>query len=260
MKHLIILFLPLMLTGCAFAPSEGVRLDRGAEDIEVGNERPASYFVSKGAVYGKDGGGCGYYGYFGTRQNAINNLLNEASKAGADYVQITGEQDSYKSMSCETNLYKISAIAYWEDNARKNKILSQQSMTPQDRVKKDQEETKQLIAGFIETCKSIGFKPATDGMGMCLLTQQTRYDSQVGRELQQQTAQEAAESQSYAQSRSQIVAEEAAQASRAAQQEAAIQGAMHNMQNSINNALPIKAPPTNTDCKLYGNSMHCTEY
>lgn len=260
MKYLIALFGPLLLSGCAFAPSGGVPLVSGAEGIEVGQQPPPSYFVSQGTLYGKDGGGCGYYGYFGTRQNAINNLLNEAAKAGADYVQIISEQDSYKSMSCETNLYKISAIAYREDSSIKERMLYQQSLSHQEAIRKLEDENKKLMAGFIETCKAMGFKPETDGMGMCLLTQQNRYDSQENRKLQQQIANETAESQREAQYRSQIAAQEAAEASRTAQQDAAMQGVMQNMQNSINSAFPAKAAPRTTNCQMYGNSIHCNEY
>lgn len=257
MNRYIFAILALTLTGCAFAPSGGVKLNPGAGNIKIGSDRPPSYYVSTGSVQGTDGGGCGYYGYFGTRGNAINNLLNEASIAGAEYVVITSEQGSYKSMSCETNLYKISAIGYREDANLKAEAIARKSISEQENAKKQQQEAIQLMAGFIEACKAMGFKPETDGMGMCLLTQQSRYDAQVGRDLQQKLAQDAVEAQRDSQLRSEIATEQAAQINRAAQQDAAIQ---NSLQNSIKNAFPVQAPPTQTNCNTVGSNIRCTSY
>lgn len=254
MKLLTILMSSLFLSGCAFAPSGGIPLAPGAGDINVSNAKPANHYVSRGIVLGQDGGGCGYYGYFGTRSNAMADLLNKAASMGADYVQITGEQDSYKSMSCETNLYKISAIAFKSDMARLEKIKTEQAISQNVLLDKQRDQSKRLMAEFIETCQAMGFKLKTDGMGMCLLTQQTRHDAALDRQQRSQLAQESLEAQNQAEYSRAVEHQEALQAQRAAQEAAAMQGIMQNMQKSI-------TPTTRTiNCNTFGNNTQCKEY
>lgn len=254
MKILATISLSLLISGCAFAPSGGIPLLPGTENVDIGNEKPAAHYISKGVVWGQDGGGCGYYGYFGTRANAMADLRNKAASIGADYVQITGEQDSYKSMSCETNLYKISAIAFKADAALKKKILAEQAASQDLMLQNGRDQAKNLMAEFIETCQSMGFKLKTDGMGMCILTQQTRYDAALDRQHRNQLAQESIEAQKQAEYRRQIADQEALRAQRAAQEADALQGAIQNMQKSL-------TPSTRTiNCNTYGNNTQCKEY
>lgn len=254
MKAILILSLPLIISGCAFAPTGGIPLAPGAANVGIGNSKPAAYYISKGIVWGQDGGGCGYYGYFGTRENAIADLRNKAANIGADYVQITNEQDSYKSMSCETNLYKISAIAFKADLTMKEKILAQQSASQNLNLKNDLEQSKKLMSDFIKVCQTMGFKLETESMAMCILTQQTRYDAALDRQHRSQLSQESIEAQNQAEYRRQISEQEALRAQRAAQEAAALQGVMQNMQKSL-------TPSTRTiNCNTFGNNTHCKEY
>jgi hypothetical protein len=225
----------------------------GAESVEVGTERPASYFVSNGNVLGTDGGGCGYYGYFGTRQNAVNDLKNKAAQIGADYVQVISEQGSYKSMSCETNLYKVSAVAYKEDPVRKKEFEDRLAASQEMAIRKEQDEARRLMVEFMAICKNMGFKPDSDGMGMCLLAQQNRHDAALGRLQQQQLAEQSLTAQSQADYRRHIAEQEAAHAARLAQDAAVMQGVL---QNGINSAFPAAKT---TNCNVYGNSINCIE-
>ncbi len=254
MKNLSVIAVSLIMSGCAFAPSGGVKLNPGAENVEIGSQKPTSYYVSNGSLVGQDGGGCGYYGYFGTRANAINDLLNKAASIGADYVQIIGEQDSYKSMSCETNLYKISAVAYRADEGLRKKLIEEQAVHEMQVLKREQEQARRQMAEFVDGCKAMGFKTETDGMAMCVLTQQARYDAALNRQQQSQLAQEALEAQSQAEYRRQLADQESLRAQRSAQEEAAMQGLLQNMQKSLTPSNKI------INCNTLGSNTRCTEY
>jgi len=65
-----------------------------------------------GSIIGKDGKGCGLFGYNGTYERASINILNIAQSIGADYVQITGTIEPHADVFCYANDYILSGIAY----------------------------------------------------------------------------------------------------------------------------------------------------
>lgn len=110
LKIVTLLSITCCLVACAF--SKEIKLDPGAENVRVAKSDPPDNYKPIGTITGVDGGGCGYYGYFGEYNNAVKDLQNKAHKMGGTYAQIVTIRDSYKSASCETNLYKINATVF----------------------------------------------------------------------------------------------------------------------------------------------------
>lgn len=107
---IIIITASIHIGSCAF--SKEIKLATGAESVRVVKSDPPDNYKSIGTITGIDGGGCGYYGYFGEYNNAVKDLQNKAFKMGGTYARIITIRKSYKSGRCDTNLYKINATVF----------------------------------------------------------------------------------------------------------------------------------------------------
>jgi hypothetical protein len=98
------------LCGCVTAPH--VSLMSGAEVVRVAKADPSDNYQEVGPVSGYDGSGCGIYGYCGSYERAMINIMNRAHQMGADYVQIFTITEPHLDSDCYNNIYKISGTAY----------------------------------------------------------------------------------------------------------------------------------------------------
>ena len=95
--------------GCA--KQAPIALMKGAVDVVVGKKGPPDG-RKLGPIEASHGEGCGAFGTKGTRSQALNKLLNQAVRQGANYVQITREQGPRKVLACMVNSYTIRGVAW----------------------------------------------------------------------------------------------------------------------------------------------------
>lgn len=113
MRKVITAFALAVLAGCATPP----RLNEGAEQVQISKSDPPSGSVYVTEISGRDGQGCGGFGYKGSFANAVIVLRNEAQKVGADFVQIMATDKPNLEYGCYDNNFQIDGTAYRTPNA-----------------------------------------------------------------------------------------------------------------------------------------------
>lgn len=190
------------------------------------------------------------------------NLKNLAFDNGATYAKIERELDSYKSMSCDTNLYKVVATIYKEDPDAKVRFFQSEKLKEEKRIAEEEArdliDAKKLMELHIRTCTELGFKPNTESMSYCLLTQQTRHDAKLEREQNEKNNIKLIKQAQGAEYRRQLAEQEREKQRRLESERRML---LDNMQKSIEKG--VSAPgninlPKTTHCTVGGSSILCT--
>lgn len=111
-----IITLPLLVVALTACLLNAVKLEPGAERVEVNKQNPGNQYTEIGPISAENGSKCSKNPSdpkkIGTYENALNTLKNKAAKTNIDYVKIVSTTEPGYKLGCIGKRYAITGTGY----------------------------------------------------------------------------------------------------------------------------------------------------